>query len=62
MLPAETGVRMAILTLRKAAEVAGVSRQTIYRYASSGKLSTVKMDDGTAGVDTAELVRVFGRL
>ncbi len=53
---------MAILTLRKAAEVAGVSRQTIYRYASSGKLSTVKMDDGTAGVDTAELVRVFGRL
>jgi AcrR family transcriptional regulator len=53
---------MAILGLREAARAAGVSRQTIYRYAGSGKLSTVMRDDDTQGVDTAELIRVFGPL
>jgi AcrR family transcriptional regulator len=53
---------MAILGLREAAKAAGVSRQTIYRYAGSGKLSTVIRDDDTQGVDTAELIRVFGPL
>ncbi len=53
---------MAILTLRKAADAAGISRQTIYRYAKQGRLSTVQLDDGTLAVDTAELLRVFGTL
>jgi len=53
---------MAILGLREAARAAGVSRQTIYRYASAGKLSTVHRDDGTQGADTSELLRVFGSL
>ncbi len=53
---------MAILPLSKAAMAAGISRQTIYRYAKQGKLSTVQLHDGTIGVDTAELLRVFGKL
>ena len=53
---------MAVLGLREAALVAGVNRQTIYRYAKAGKLSTVTRDDGSKGVDTSELVRVFGEL
>jgi predicted transcriptional regulator len=53
---------MAILSLRQAAQAAGVTRQTIYRYAKQGKLSTVLRDDGSKGVDTSELIRVFGTL
>lgn len=53
---------MAILSLREAAQAANVSRQTVYRYAKQGRLSTVLRDDGTKGVDTSELTRVFGAL
>jgi hypothetical protein len=66
---------MAELTLRQAAQQVGVSRQTMFRMANDGRLSvTVRSDptrhgsDGKAGegsikvVDTAELLRVFGRL
>jgi hypothetical protein len=53
---------MTILSLREAALAANVARQTIYRYAKSGKLSTVIRDDGTKGADTSELIRVFGKL
>ena len=53
---------MAVLGLREAAAAVGVTRQTIYRYTKSGKLSAVIRDDGTQGVDTSELLRVFGNL
>lgn len=53
---------MAIIPLAEAAKLAGVSRQTIYRKAASGELSTVRQDDGSKGVDTSELARVFGAL
>ena len=53
---------MAVLGLRDAAAAVGVTRQTIYRYTKSGKLSAVIRDDGTQGVDTSELLRVFGSL
>lgn len=53
---------MAVLPLSKAAKAAGTSRQTIYRYAKQGRLSTVQLHDGSLGVDTAELLRVFGTL
>lgn len=53
---------MAVLGLREAAAAVGVTRQTIYRYTKSGKLSAVTRDDGTQGVDTSELIRVFGKL
>jgi len=47
------------ISLSEAAKRAGVSRQTIYRYASNGKLSTVKRRDGSKGVHVSELERVF---
>jgi excisionase family DNA binding protein len=53
---------MALVTLSEAARLAGVSRQTIYRKAASGELSTVRQEDGSKGVDTSELARVFGNL
>ena len=53
---------MTVLPLSKAARVAGTSRQTIYRYAKQGRISTVQLHDGTLGVDTSELLRVFGSL
>lgn len=46
-----------LVSKSKAAKLAGVSRTTIHRYASEGKLSL------TFGqVDTSELMRVFGPL
>jgi len=57
-----TGENMAkkgTISFSEAATRAGVSRQTIYRYASKGKLSTVKRRDGSKGVQVAELERVF---
>ena len=53
---------MAVLGLREAAAAVGVTRQTIYRHTKSGKLSAVTRDDGTQGVDTSELLRVFKKL
>lgn len=53
---------MAVVPLAEAAKLAGVSRQTVYRKAASGELSTVRQDDGSKGVDTSELARVFGDL
>lgn len=53
---------MAELTLRQAAEQVGVSRQTVYRMVKEGKLSATLRADGQKVVDTAELLRAFGRL
>jgi excisionase family DNA binding protein len=53
---------VAILSLREAALQVGVSRPTIYRKAASGELSVVQRLDGSQGVDTSELLRVFGQL
>ena len=62
LLCAHGGITVAVLGLREAAASVGVTRQTIYRYTKSGKLSAVTRDDGTQGVDTSELLRVFGTL
>jgi len=48
---------MAFLTITKAAQVAGVSRGTIYNKIDEGELSR-----SSQGIDTAELLRVFGTL
>ena len=53
---------MPILTITEAAKAAGISRPTLYRRIKSGQLSTVKQPDGTKGIDSAELLRVFGTL
>ncbi len=51
---------MAILTMRQAANAVGVSRSTIYRKIEEGILSLTTIPDGAKGVDTSELIRVFG--
>jgi chromosome segregation ATPase len=47
---------MSIVTVTKAIKLTGKSHATIYRHIKSGKLS--KSPDG--GIDTAELIRVYG--
>lgn len=46
------------LTIKKACELAGVSRPTLYKYINSGKLSIVK-DGSSSYIDISELIRVF---
>lgn len=53
---------MTLLTVRQAADMAGVTRQTMYRLLDSGKVSATVATDGTKVVDTAELLRHFGAL
>jgi hypothetical protein len=53
---------MALLPLRQAADNVGVARQTLYRYVKTGRISATVGHDGQKLVDTAELLRVFGRL
>ena len=53
---------MPILSLSDAARSAGVARSTLYRKINQGVVSTVKNHDGTRGIDTSELMRVFGPL
>jgi predicted site-specific integrase-resolvase len=37
---------MPVLGMREAAKAAGVSRQTLYRYAADGKVSATALADG----------------
>ena len=53
---------MTILTLTQAAKAAGVARSTLYRAIRNGRISVVSQPNGNKGIDTAELIRVFGPL
>ena len=53
---------MAILNVTEAARAVGVGKATIYRRLKDGTLTASKRSDGSKGVDTAELIRVFGEL
>lgn len=53
---------MTLLTVRQAADMAGVTRQTMYRLLDSGKVSATLKQDGTKVIDTTELLRHFGTL
>lgn len=50
---------MATLSLRDAAEQAGVSKSTIFRAIKAGRLSAPRTDDGGFAIDPAELFRVY---
>lgn len=50
---------MSALTLKDAARIAGVSRPTIYRMVSDGKLSVTEDERGVKRVEASELKRVF---
>lgn len=53
---------MTILSLQEASQAVSVTRQHLYRLAKKGRLSLVDRPNGTKGVDTSELLRIFGRL
>lgn len=53
---------MAVLGLSAAAQAAGITRQHLYRLVSKGKVSATLRQDGTKGIDTSELLRVFGSI
>lgn len=49
---------MSKITVKKACELAKISRPTFYKYVKDGMLSVVKVNNRTA-VELSELVRVF---
>lgn len=51
---------MAIVSISEAARLTASSRSTIQRKIKKGDLSKTAQADGSPGVDTSELVRVFG--
>lgn len=53
---------MAQLTFSEAAAQVGVTRQTIYKYVSQGRLSATLAHNGQKQIEVTELLRVFGRL
>ena len=53
---------MTILNVTEAARAVGVGKATVYRRLKDGALTASKRPDGSKGVDTAELIRVFGEL
>jgi hypothetical protein len=53
---------MAIVSISEAARLAGVGRATLYRRIDDGTISTVQNHDGSRGIDTSEILRVFGCL
>lgn len=53
---------MAQLTVRQAAQQAGVSRQTMFRKIKEGTVSATIDHQGQKQIDSAELLRVFGTL
>jgi len=50
---------MAVLTLGKAARLAGLGKTTIARAIKAGKLSAERREDGSYAIDTSELIRVY---
>lgn len=53
---------MALVNLTQAAKLARITRTTLYKHIDSGKISKTTAPDGTPAIDTAELMRVYGKL
>lgn len=51
---------MAILTISEASRRWRLGRSNLYRAIKSGRLNLSARSDGSRGIDTSELVRVFG--
>jgi hypothetical protein len=50
---------MAVVSMTEAARLSRTNRTTLWRKAKAGVLSTTTFPDGSPGIDTAELFRVF---
>jgi len=53
---------MSIVSISESARLVNKSRKTIYKHIHQGILSTVTTVDGAKGIDTSELIRVYGLL
>lgn len=53
---------MFIVSISEASRLVNKCRQTIYKHIRQGKLSTSTCVDGSKGLDTSELIRVYGVL
>ena len=53
---------MTILKIREASDAVGISKQTMYRYIKNGKVSVTRLSQNEKGVDSSELLRVFGKI
>jgi len=53
---------MAIVSISRAAKLVRKGRQTLYNHNDKGKLSFTQTPEGKPGIDTAELIRVYGKL
>jgi hypothetical protein len=53
---------MTVVSISEAARLTGKSRKTIQRYVADGRISMSQHVAGNKGIDTAELIRVFGKL
>ena len=51
---------MAVISISEAARTWRIARSTLQRAIQEGRLSTTTRADGSKGIDTAELIRVFG--
>lgn len=51
---------MAVVTISEASRLTGKDRRTLQRHIAAGKLSKSTIAAGGLGVDTAELMRVYG--
>lgn len=53
---------MSIVSISKASKLTGKSRQTLYKHLHNGQLSLSTDVNGSKGLDTSELIRVYGQL
>lgn len=54
---------MALVSISEAARLAGISRTHLYKkYLAEGILSKTTDEQGNSVIDTAEILRVFGKL
>src|SRR5512143_31264 len=51
---------MVVISISEAARTWRIARSTLQRAIQEGKLSATVRADGSKGIDTAELIRVFG--
>ena len=51
---------MAVISISEAARTWRMARSTLQRAIQEGRLSATVRADGSRGIDTAELIRVFG--
>lgn len=53
---------MALVNITQAANIAGITKSTLYKHIKQGKVTSCLTPDGNKAIDTNELARVYGVL